>query len=126
MSPRHVFVYGTLRPDGDAFAPLLSTVATDIAEAVLDDHALYGEGLPYPFVVSEPGRRVVGALVGIEPDAVDATLASLDVYEGEAYRRATVEATAGGEAVACHVYLAAPDVPLSEEHRIASGDWLRR
>ena len=126
MPLRHVFVYGTLRPEGDAFEPLLSAVAMDVADAVLDDHALYGDGLPYPLVAPEPGRRVVGALIEIESGSIEETLDRLDAYEGEAYRRATVEATAGDERIECHVYLAAPHVPLSDGHRIPSGDWMRR
>ncbi len=116
-----VFVYGSLRPGRDAFGVYLAGAARAVTPAILVDHALFGRGLPYPFVRSEPGRRVVGELVEIGES--DAVLARLDAYEGDEYIRARVVVDADGSQIEAWTYLAAPGVSLGEETLVASGVW---
>lgn len=124
MSNR-LFVYGSLRRMGGAFERLLADAAIDVRDAVLDDHALFGWGLPYPFVRPESGRRVVGDVVEIDPDRIEEVLRAVDEYEGSDYRRVVVEVDADGESVTAYVYLAEYSVDLEERHRVESGDWMR-
>lgn len=119
-----LFVYGSLRRMGGAFERLLADAALDVRDAVLDDHALFGWGLPYPFVRPESGRQVVGDVVEIDPDRIEEVLREVDDYEGADYRRVVVEVDADGESVTAHVYLAEPSIDLEERHRIESGDWM--
>ena len=123
MSNR-LFVYGSLRRMGGAFERLLSNAAIEVREGVLDDHALFGWGLPYPFVRPESGRSVVGDVVEIDPDRIEEVLRAVDEYEGADYRRTVVEVDAAGETVTAFVYLAEPSVELDERNRVESGDWM--
>jgi gamma-glutamylcyclotransferase (GGCT)/AIG2-like uncharacterized protein YtfP len=69
---------------------------------------------------AEAGDWVVGDLFEVRDPQ---TLAALDEYEGpEEYRRVLTEATLeNGDRVRCWVYEYIGRV--TEEHRIASGDW---
>ncbi len=109
---------------GGAFERLLSDAAIEVREGVLDDHALFGWGLPYPFVRPESGRSVVGDVVEIDPDRIEEVLRAVDEYEGADYRRTVVEVDAAGETVTAFVYLAEPSVELDERNRVESGDWM--
>ena len=119
-----LFVYGSLRRMGGAFERLLADAAIEIRDGVLDDHALFGWGLPYPFVRPESGRRVVGDVVEIDPDRIEEVLEAVDEYEGADYRRVVVEVDADGETVTAFVYLAEQSVDLEERNRVESGDWM--
>lgn len=125
MRAHHLFVYGTLRPGGGAFASVLEPVAVSVCDAVLEDHALYGRGLPYPFVRPEPGARVVGALVELHPGRLEQALSTLDDYEGDEYRRSMVDVGGSDDTVRAHLYVAAPRVELDAASRIDSGDWMQ-
>ena len=74
-----VFVYGTLRP-GEGNHHCVAAAMTAASAALLEDHALYVSGLPW--VVPQPGGRVVGDLIDIAPARYAATLARLDRLEG--------------------------------------------
>ena len=119
-----LFVYGSLRRMGGAFERLLADAAIEVRDAVLEDHALFGWGLPYPFVRPESGHRVVGDVVEIDPDRIEEVLRAVDEYEGADYRRVVVEVDADGESVTAFVYLAEHSVHLEERHRVESGDWM--
>ena len=119
-----LFVYGSLRRMGGAFERLLAEAAIDVTEGVLADHALFGWGLPYPFVRPERGRRVIGDLVEIDPDRIEQVLMAVDEYEGADYRRVVVEVDAEGDTVTAFVYLADQSVDLTERNRVESGDWM--
>ena len=109
---------------GGAFERLLAEAAIDVQDGVLDDHALFGWGLAYPFVRPEAGRRVIGDVVEIDPDRIDEVLRAVDDYEGDDYRRVIVEVDADGETVTAFVYLAEASVDLDERNRVESGDWM--
>jgi gamma-glutamylcyclotransferase (GGCT)/AIG2-like uncharacterized protein YtfP len=109
---------------GGAFERLLADAAVDVSEAVLADHALFGWGLPYPFVRPERCSRVVGDVVEIDPDRIDEVLLAVDEYEGADYRRVEIEVDADGQTVTAFVYLADPSVELEERNRVESGDWM--
>jgi gamma-glutamylcyclotransferase (GGCT)/AIG2-like uncharacterized protein YtfP len=109
---------------GGAFERLLADAAIDVQEGVLADHALFGWGLPYPFVRPEAGRRVVGDVVEIDPARIEEVLRAVDEYEGSDYHRVEIEVDADGETVTAFVYLAEPSVELAERNRVESGDWM--
>lgn len=115
-----IFVYGTLR-SGETAAGLLD--GFERVPATLADHALYGQGRPYPFAVSSPGSTVVGEAVAIPDDRVDDMLGTLGDYEGDEYRRVRASIVAGGRTVLAHLWVAVSDQDESE--RIPSGDWRR-
>ena len=95
-----------------------------VTPAQLSEHALYGWGLPYPFVRGEPGHRVIGDMVELDPASLDEVLVAVDEYEGSEYRRVELEVDADGTRVTAIVYLADPSVELTEENRVSSGDWM--
>ncbi len=119
-----LFVYGSLRRMGGAFERLLADAAIDVSDGVLADHALFGWGLPFPFVRPEHGRQVVGDVVEIDPDRIEEVLRAVDEYEGADYRRVEIEVDAAGQAITAFVYLAGPTVELGERNRVESGDWM--
>ena len=110
---------------GGAFERLLADAAIEVRDGVLDDHALFGWGLPYPFVRPESGHRVVGDVVEIDPDRIEDVLRAVDEYEGSDYRRVVVEVDADGETVTAYVYVAERSVELEDRNRVDSGDWMR-
>lgn len=124
MGTHRLFVYGSLRPLGGAFDRLLADAAVSVHEAELEDHALYGWGLPYPFVAPEAGSRVVGSVVEIDPRRLEEVLAAIDEYEGGEYRRVEVDVDLTGQRVRTFVYVAGADVELSEDNKVQSGDWM--
>lgn len=119
-----LFVYGSLRPLGGAFDRLLEAASLKVVPAELPEHALYGWGLPYPFVREEQGHRVVGEMVELDPEMLQQVLRAVDEYEGSDYRRVELDIDADGERVTAIVYLADPSVELTEENRVSSGDWM--
>ena len=119
-----VFVYGTLRAGGSAEAFLHDGVV-ERRGAVLAGHALYGRRLPYPYAVPEPGSSVVGEAVRLDARLADRTLADLDAYEGDEYRRVCRPVLLDDREVMAHLWVA--DVPKPpDSERIRSGDWFRR
>lgn len=74
-----VFVYGTLRP-GEYNHDRAERYLTAAVPAVLADHALYVAGLP--LVVPQPGGRVVGDLLKLDPGRYGAAIRDLDRLEG--------------------------------------------
>ncbi|MDQ9171989.1 gamma-glutamylcyclotransferase family protein [Oxalobacteraceae bacterium R-40] len=73
-------------------------------KAVLEDHARYAiAGASYPGMVSQPGATVEGVLY-LDVDTVD--IARLDAFEGNEYRRATVQVRfEDGTCMEAHTYL---------------------
>lgn len=118
-------MYGTLRSDGAAFVRIARHV-TSISAAVLDDHALHGHGLPYPFAVEDHGWRVVGEVMTVAPGSWASLSARLDEYEGDEYERVLVDVQVAGESTPAHVYRARHGLSFAPETRIASGDWMDR
>ena len=83
-----VFVYGTLRPRQGNYRRLLAGRTVRESPATAKGHALYGIGFPY--AVPQPGGRIVGDLITIEPALYRDVLADLDALEGyHAHRPAT-------------------------------------
>lgn len=119
-----VFAYGSLRPGGEAYRRLLVGAVRAVTPGVLENHALYGRGLPYPFVRPEPGATVVGEIVELVTGRIAPTLEALDRYEGDEYRRVVCPVTpADGGRLEAWVYRAAETVALEPRHRIDTGDW---
>jgi gamma-glutamylcyclotransferase (GGCT)/AIG2-like uncharacterized protein YtfP len=119
-----LFVYGSLRRMGGAFERLLAEAAIEVREGVLVDHALFGWGLPYPFIRPESGRQVIGDVVEIDPDRIEQVLIAVDEYEGADYHRVEIEVDAEGQTVTAFVYLADRSIELDERNRVESGDWM--
>lgn len=123
--PSNLFVYGSLRPGGGVFHRFLGGFALRVVEATLDGFALYGRGLPYPFIAPEEGGLVHGEVVAIDPERMAEVIGSLDFYEGPEYRRIVVHpVTDSGETLDAWAFAAAPSVPLDAAGRIPGGDWL--
>ena len=113
-----LFSYGTLE------IPEVMTAVTgrtfDSTGAVLPDHArflLHGE--TYPGIVHSYRAEVTGVLYrGVDRDS----LALLDLFEGELYRRETVHVTtASQQRVAAEAYL----VPSNHELLLSQHPWER-
>jgi gamma-glutamylcyclotransferase (GGCT)/AIG2-like uncharacterized protein YtfP len=109
---------------GGAFERLLESASLSVSPAMLYEHALYGWGLPYPFVRSEAGHRVVGDLIELDPALLADVLRAVDEYEGPEYQRVVLDIDADGQRVSAIVYLADPTVELAEDNRVPSGDWM--
>lgn len=123
--PSNLFVYGSLRPGGGVFHRFLGGFARRVIEATLDGYALYGRGLPYPFIVPEEGGHVHGEVVAIAPERLAEVIGSLDFYEGREYHRVVVHpVTDTGETLDAWAFVASPSMPLDPAGRIAGGDWL--
>jgi gamma-glutamylcyclotransferase (GGCT)/AIG2-like uncharacterized protein YtfP len=56
-----LFTYGTLRPGRPNF-PLIADYPARTEPGRLDNHVLYGQGLPFPYAAPGPGT-VIGDLV---------------------------------------------------------------
>ena len=81
MGRQHsVFVYGTLRPGQGNHRRLLAGRTVQETPAFATGLALYGTGFPY--AVPQPGARIVGDLITIEPTRYREVLADLDALEG--------------------------------------------
>lgn len=119
-----IFVYGSLRPMGGAFERILGEVAVSVEDAVLRGHALYGWGLPYPFVSPDTTRAVIGSVVEVDPAHLDRVLDLIDDYEGDDYERLVVDVDISESSIKAHVYIARAGVSLREEHLVESGDWM--
>lgn len=130
-----VFVYGTLRP-GERNHHCVAAAMTAACPAVLDEHALYVNALPW--VVPQPGGRVVGDLIDIASVRYASTLARLDRLEGYwpggsdwdcLYVRTQAVVHLDGSAGSrrhAWVYLAGPDTAAGlpwTASLVASGDW---
>jgi gamma-glutamylcyclotransferase (GGCT)/AIG2-like uncharacterized protein YtfP len=140
MSRQHpVFVYGTLRPGQGNYQRLLVGRSVRESPAIVIGLALYGTGFPY--AVPQPGARVVGELITINPDQYVEVLDDLDALEGyraeqqsrSHYIRVTRSVIAhcalpgGGTWEAFHtawIYLAGPGVRAGTLPRITDDDWL--
>ncbi|MEV7599707.1 gamma-glutamylcyclotransferase family protein [Kitasatospora sp. NPDC089797] len=128
------FVYGTLRSGGRNHTAHLAGRCAEVLPAVLEGAALHdGPGFPYAVPDPAPGRRIVGELITVRPDAYSGALAALDRLEdcradgtGLYVRRRAVVRTAADERRTAWVYLAGPAAAARLRARpalIASGDW---
>lgn len=126
-SPRHLFVYGTLRPPtGHPMAVFLAERAR-LVGAARSPGRLFHLG-PYPGMLppEKDGDWVSGEVYEL-PEA-ESLLATLDEYEAchesdPLFRRAVSTAeTADGQRFAVWVYYYTR--PVRESQRIASGDYL--
>ena len=85
----HVFTYGSLMFDAVWSRVVVGRYRA--MPATLDDHARFGIGdETYPGMIPSPGSRVAGVL---HLDVDDGDLDRLDRFEGDDYRRATVDVT---------------------------------
>ncbi|GAA1949685.1 gamma-glutamylcyclotransferase family protein [Kitasatospora viridis] len=132
--PLPFFAYGTLRPGLRNHQTFLAGRCALIRPAVLDGLALH-DGPGYPFVLPEPGRRVIGDLITVRPAAYRQVLAELDELEGcradgtGLYLRERLTVRVGGADEPAWVYLAGPAAAArlrAHPAPIASGDWTRR
>lgn len=112
----HIFTYGTL------MLPEVMVAVTrqrfEYALAELDGYARYCiEGAPYPGLVPETDAATDGVVYF---DVDPATVARLDAFEGDAYRRVRVEVcTVEGARVAAEAYVLVP----AHRHRIVRQTW---
>lgn len=130
MSTGFLFVYGTLRSEGDL--PMYQEIMrhADYAGEAMVPGRLYDLG-PYPALVPAAeegsGYNVVGELYRLHPDYREEMLQRLDVYEGvpdQLYRREQWTALReDGHEVAAWVYVY--DRPLHDATLIPSGDYFR-
>lgn len=125
MALDRLFVYGTLRPRGQAF-PLVEPVVVRHQPAVLTGYSLVGEGHRYPWCIESPGSEVAGELLWLRE--VQETLRRLDEYEGvdepePEYVRAVADVLTGAEVLPAWVYVGGSAVP-GDVRPIDSGDWI--
>lgn len=106
MRTRTLFLYGTLQ-----FPAIFEAVTgrrLEAESAVLEGYARFRvRGEAFPGIVAAAGAHVPGVICpGIDP----VSLARVDRFEGEMYRREAVEVRAGrdGRAVAAETYVVRP------------------
>jgi gamma-glutamylcyclotransferase (GGCT)/AIG2-like uncharacterized protein YtfP len=122
-TPRHVFVYGTLRRGGRNDIARFKPEPFHVAEAVIAG-TLYDLGT-YPGLVLGGKRRVLGEIYRIEPEVE----AALDVLEEVAdddsgeYIKRHIAVVAGTRQFECLVYEIHP-TRIGGRSVIASGDWI--
>lgn len=123
--PANLFVYGSLRRRGGVFDRFLASSVLRVHPATLDGYALYGRGLPYPFIAPRPGGVVHGEVVTLDPDRADEVIGSLDFYEGPEYRRVVVHpVTDAGDTLESWAFVSSDASGLTAEDEITGGDWL--
>ena len=99
-----LFAYGTLQDSDILLAVLGRTVpAAALQSAVAHDFAVvYYPGRPYPALVTAPGTQASGMLItGLDAD----DLQVLDAFEGEEYRRSTLQIICAGATLRADAYL---------------------
>lgn len=104
MTVSRLFVYGTLMSDA-VVQELLGHRLFGRAAVLKGYRRLHDPAIGYPVVHPQEGATVAGKLL----DGVDAgALAILDAYEGNRYRRVTVQVdTLDGRALDAYVYVPA-------------------
>ena len=104
-----LFVYGTLQ-DPDILAAVLGRTLDPSAfrpARAPDYGVLYYPQQVYPALVVAPGRFAIGMIVdGLE----DLDMAVLDAFEGDEYRRSTIDVEVEGRAVNAEAYLPLMDI----------------
>ena len=124
-SPRHVFVYGTLRAGGSNDISRFSPAPVRIADGEIDG-TLYDLG-PYPGAVLGGEGRVRGEIYCIAPE-LERQLDRLEEVRpddsGE-YIKREVQVRVAGALLACLVYEIHPD-RIAGRVAIGSGDWFLR
>lgn len=106
MRTRTLFLYGTLQ-----FPAVFEAVTgrpLESESAVLDGYARFRvRDEPYPAIVAAAGAHVPGVICA---DVDPVSLARVDRFEGEMYRRETVQVRAGreGRAVDAETYVIRP------------------
>lgn len=120
--PRHLFVYGTLRP-GDVRWGFLEPYVTDRGAADSVTGALYDTGLGFPAAIFDEPGTIVGRTYELRWATIDAALEELDEVEGTVagfYHRVRLN-TAGGTRAWAYQY--GRGLELTP---IASGNWFDR
>ncbi len=124
--PRHLFVYGTLRP-GEVRWPFLEPFVVDGgADDIVHGH-LFDTGLGYPAATftSVGASPVAGRVYALSVDTLAQALIELDIVEGAVrglYQRVPITTATGIDAWA-YQFGADPDITLVP---IPGGDWLTR
>eukprot|EP00756_Hemistasia_phaeocysticola_P065475 Hpha_TRINITY_DN8580_c0_g1::TRINITY_DN8580_c0_g1_i1::g.146312::m.146312 len=132
-SVRHIFVYGTLRPDDHSGAPWTQNFCAGMTstKARIEGLRLYFDSYPcvsVPDPEATAEDKVVGYLMSVEEGGAswDQKMKDADRIEGypSYYSRSVVEAlTAEGVRLPCFVYHR-PDCCKSDV--VPGGDWLCR
>jgi len=124
-SPRHVFVYGTLRAGGSNDIARFRPAAEFVGQAQIAG-TLYDLG-PYPGATLGGASMLVGEVYRVGP-ALEAQLDQLEEVqpddEGE-YRKRDVVVQVGGRMLGCLVYEIHPRRIVGRPV-IGSGDWFKR
>ena len=124
-TPRHVFVYGTLRAGGSNDIARFRPRPERVGDAVVAG-TLYDLGA-YPGAVLGGDDVLHGEVYRITPE-VEAALDRLEEVADDGtgeYIKRECEVVVGGESVECLVYEIQPAC-VSDSRTIASGDWFRR
>ncbi len=97
------FFYGTLIDPDVRKAVLGKLTPASVEPAVLPGWRRFrAKGVSFPIARPDPKAEIEGVLArGLTPEAGR----KLDAYEGDGYRRVTVEALAGGKPVAAFFYV---------------------
>lgn len=122
-TPRHVFVYGTLRRGGRNDIARFQPEPFHVADAVIAG-TLYDLGA-YPGLVLDGKGRIVGEIYRIEPEveaALDVLEEAADDDSGE-YIKRQVAVDVGAQRFECLVYEIHP-TRIKGRAVIGSGDWI--
>lgn len=124
--PRHLFVYGTLRP-GEVRWPFLEPFVVDGGVDDIVHGHLFDTGLGYPAATftGDDAVPISGRVYALREDTLDQALIELDIVEGAVrglYQRVPVTTVSGVEAWA-YQFGADPGITLVP---IPGGDWLTR
>ena len=120
--PRHLFVYGTLRP-GEVRWPILASFVVGEGHDDAVAGSLFDTGAGYPAALFGGEHRIHGRTYELVADSIGRCLELLDEEEGAVdglYHRVAVRSLGGTDVWA---YQYGGGLTLT---RIESGDWLQR
>ncbi len=122
MTQRPLFAYGTLQ-DSDILAAVLGRAvrADTLVAAILPGFlAVYYPGRVYPALLASPGAATEGRLIeGLCPK----DWAGLDAFEGDEYRRETLDVMTPNGPISADLYLPTQPIPFDAKPWTLA-DWL--
>ena len=113
MTQNPLFVYGTLQ-DVDILGAVLGRQVDDVAHknaSAPDYRAVVFPGRVYPALVPATGQHAAGLLLTC---LTFADLAALDAFEGDEYRRGSIDVVVDGTTILAEAYLPVMPIPATQ------------